>query len=387
MKPNHTFKFKFALLPLSAAVLALSGCGGESTTDTAQTTIPSTTASYSITGAVPGTLIEAFCDDGSYYQTSSDINQPVTGPDGKTWHQFSLNLPVEVACQLVMTMNEDDPTNKTVTPIALATNTGTAVAIQAVTGGETIDLGSIDLPRDPADLQNRGLDSDGDQIADAPLEHAIEEALENRLQYVYKQEQRLKVDPDGDGLPNWYDKDDDNDGIYDDEDDDDDGDGILDVEEKDSDHDGIEDNYDRDDDNDGLYDDDDDDYRSLPTANSTASLLTPAPVTFTLPTDYVPDTTGGRFLIAQCAQCHGTNGYSVSSIDSLAEEANELREEILEYHIKFNYDIMSAQAKAYTADEASAMQTYMMGLVQQYGALSSDTYSSDNDYDDDRYDD
>ena len=208
-------------------------------------------------------------------------------------------------------------------------------------------MGSIDLPRDPADLQNRGLDSDGDQIADAPLEHDIDEALESRLQYVYRQERDLKIDPDGDGLPNWYDKDDDNDGIY---------------------------------------DDDDDDYRSLPTTNSTASLLTPAPVTFTLPTDYVPDTTGGRFLIAQCAQCHGTNGYSVSSIDSLAEEAYELRKEIVEYHLKFNYDIMAAQAKAYTVDEANAMQTYMINLVKQYGALSNDAYG-DDDYDDDQYDD
>ena len=65
----------------------------------------------------------------------------------------------------------------------------------------------------------------------------------------------------------------------------------------------------------------------------------------------MPDATGARLLSSQCAQCHGTNGYSVSSFDGLAGEADEVLEEMAEYHFKPNFGIMAAQAKAYTLDE------------------------------------
>ena len=54
----------------------------------------------------------------------------------------------------------------------------------------------------------------------------------------------------------------------------------------------------------------------------------------------------GRLLGSQCAQCHGTNGVSVNSWDSIAGEDN-LEDEIYED----DEPIMSAQAHGYTSEE------------------------------------
>jgi len=67
-------------------------------------------------------------------------------------------------------------------------------------------------------------------------------------------------------------------------------------------------------------------------------------------TDIVLSTTytenAGRLLGSQCAQCHGTNGVSVNSWDSIAGEDN-LEDEIYED----DEPIMSAQAHGYTSEE------------------------------------
>ncbi|MCC9000782.1 MAG: c-type cytochrome [Candidatus Contendobacter sp.] len=73
----------------------------------------------------------------------------------------------------------------------------------------------------------------------------------------------------------------------------------------------------------------------------------------------------GRLLAAQCAQCHGTNGRSVSGIDSLAgESAQELYNEMREMKNK-NGDagnIMHPVAMAYTDQQLQLIAQYFAGL-------------------------
>ena len=358
-----------ALTPLMTALLAVQGCGGGGGGDATSAT---TTSTYQVTGTVPGTLIEAFCDDGTYYKTTSVDN-------GTTSHPFTLSLPNGVACQLVMTMNENDPDNASITPVAYVTSQGRAIALKGAST-TAVNLGYVDLPDATAgEVTVKDTDGNGTIDPHERLTQKIEVNLTGAAVEVVPETVALNIDPDHDGVPSHYDDDDDNDGIKDWDDDDDDGDGIKDVDEHDSDGDGVEDVHDRDDDNDGTEDASDPDYRE----NSASFSVTSAPVTFTLPQSYTPDSTGARLLAAQCAQCHGTNGYSVSSFEGLAAEAGEVLEEILEYHYKSNYDIMAAQAKAYTAAEARLMQGFFQNMASQYGVRD----GGDDDHDDDRYDD
>ncbi len=350
----------YSLTLLMIALLALQGCGEEDSGDDPTTSAGGT---YRLTGTVPGTLIEGFCSDGSYYRTTS-LNS------GATAHPFALSLPNGVACQLVMTMNEGDPDHTSITPIVYITPQGRAIALKG-TNTSALDLGYIPLP-DAKKGEVTLTDRNANGVIDAyeRLTREIEVDLgdlEVDVVLATDGAVTIEVDSDHDGLPDYYDDDDDNDGRKDWEDDDDDGDGIRDIEERDSDGDGVEDDRDRDDDNDGIDDDNDPDSRQ---DNST--FLISSPVSFTLPQSYVPDATGARLLSAQCAQCHGTNGYSVSNFDGLAGEADEVIEEMAEYHSKPNDDIMAAQAKAYTLDEARLMQRFFLNMASQYGVKDDD---------------
>lgn len=106
------------------------GGGGSSTTTTSPTT-------YSISGTVPGTLIEAYCSDGSYYSTTSIDN-------GTSEHPFSLELPTNLECKLVMITNEtaSDPADYIITPIEIESDgsTGTYLKID-----KDIELGNVPL--------------------------------------------------------------------------------------------------------------------------------------------------------------------------------------------------------------------------------------------------
>jgi cytochrome c553 len=348
----------FPLTLLSTAMLIFAGCGGGggTTTTTAET--------YQLTGTVPGTKIEAFCNDGSTKSVFSVTNST-------SQHPFSITLPVDIACQLVMTMNEGDAANITITPLSFINGTTVERALSASTSGDSIDIGFVDLPRLYADIS--GDDSNNDHVKDTPLEHDVTNTSEGLTLT-----QAGNIDPDNDGLPSRYDDDDDGDGITDDLDDDDDGDGIKDVDEIDTDGDGVNDDDDADDDNDGIKDDSDDDNDN--SGGSTGSTLDArTAVTFALPTTYQADTTGGRLLTAQCAQCHGTNGYSVSSIEGLAGESDEIVSELAEMQAASSSHIMNAQAKGYTLVEAQAISSFLVGIEQTYGA----SQDGDSDHDDD----
>ena len=289
-----------------ASALILAGCGGSSTTETASITTDSLSK---ISGTVPGTLIEAFCVDGSYYQVTSD-------DDGSDEHPFELEVPSTVSCSLVMTTNEDDPDNKVITQIGMITSDANGTLF---TASEDIDLGYIPLAMNYSDID----DETGDHVSDDILTIQVDgTTIEIELE-------DNPLDDDDDGLVNVY-EDDDGDGTHNgDDDDDDDKDGI-DIDD-DRDDDGIDDDEDVDDDNDGETD-----------------------TNIVLPTTYVAD--AGRLLGSQCAQCHGTNGVSVNEWDSIAGE-DDIADEIFD-----DEPIMTAQAHGYTSEEITLIGNWLTTL-------------------------
>ena len=316
-----TIANKFLLTGCSLSLcLALAGCG-ESDTTTEKTT-------YKVSGTVPGTLIEAFCKDGGYHSVNSTN-------DGTSNHPFTMTLPSDVNCKFIMTTNEKDhdPTKRIVTPIVFNNGTTTSTYFQL---SKDADIGYIALPMTGFGIQTALTVS----ISDDKIQV-------NKFAYD-------PLDDDNDGIPNVY-EDDDKDGLYNKDDDDDDNDGIKDDDDDDykddSDGDGIDDDYDSDDDNDEIKDsdDEDDDHDDYDSDDNTKS------ANITLPSRYTAN--AGRLLGSQCAQCHGTNGISSNSWDSIAGE-DELEEEIYED----DEPIMSAQAHGYTREEISLISNWLKTL-------------------------
>jgi hypothetical protein len=321
-----------------AAGFILAGCGGGSSSTTS--TIPTS----KISGTVPGTLIEAFCEDGSYYKVKSTENNTDE-------HPFEIEIPSTLSCSLVMTTNEDDLVNKVITQIGIITSDANGTLF---TAAADIDLGHIPLAMDPSQIN----DANGDHVSDDILTIQVDGTS-------IKIEFENPLDDDGDGLVNVY-EDDDDDGINNHDDDDDDGDGKADVdndldddgidndEDVDDDNDGDRDNEDSDDDNDGIDDylDPDDDNDGVDdededSTNNTTDII--------LPTTYTAN--AGRLLGSQCAQCHGTNGVSLTDWDSIAGE-DDLADEIYED----DEPIMSAQAHGYTSEEIILIGNWLKTL-------------------------
>ena len=126
----------------------LIGCGGGSSTT-------STTSTATISGTVPGTLIEAFCEDGTYVQVTSTDNNT-------SEHPFEITVPLNTNCRLVMTTNENDPDNRVITLIGFTNGTATGITF---TLNEDINLTHIPLEVSYAEAN----DTDGDHVVDAPL--------------------------------------------------------------------------------------------------------------------------------------------------------------------------------------------------------------------------
>jgi hypothetical protein len=294
----------------------LVACGGS--TNSSVNNIELKNELKTVSGTVPGTIIEAFCKDGSYYKVSSTKNDSIE-------HPFSLTIPTNKNCKLVMTTNEDDPdiAKRIVTPITLSDGSTTSTYFEIE---DNVHIGHINLA------------VSGVNGVQVPLQVNISEERMKINKFSYD-----PLDKDNDGIPNIY-EDDDNDGIYNKDDDDDDNDGIADKldsdYEKDSDGDGIENEYDKDDDNDGKSD----------TYYSSQS-------TVKLPTSYTSN--NGRLLSSQCFQCHGTNGNSVNSWDSIAGE-DDLLEEMRENHDA----IMNAHTKGYSDSEIIMMESWLRTLKE-----------------------
>lgn len=112
-------------------------------------------------------------------------------------------------------------------------------------------------------------------------------------------------------------------------------------------------------DNSASYQDNDSYVGNEPNQNNDD--LNTAPVNNEISPSNLPD--GARLLAAQCFQCHGPEGVSVSSIDSLREESNEIEQEMLEmkYSTRTN-DIMYLHAKGYNEDEIQRISLYFKSL-------------------------
>lgn len=327
------------------SALILAGCGGSSTTQIADTT----NALSKISGTVPGTLIEAFCEDGSYYHVKSTDNNTNA-------HPFEIEIPSTVACSLVMTTNEDNETSRVITQIGMITSDANGTLFRAK---EDLDLGHIPLAMDPSTIQDANHDHVSDEILHIQVDGThIEVELENPLDDDDNGLVNIYEDDDNDTISNYYDDDDDGDGVIDSdhggEDDDNDDDNIV-NNDNDFDGDGIDDEHDVDDDNDGQHDDEDsdDDNDGIEDDQDDDSSRTSPDVV--LPTTYTAD--AGRLLGSQCAQCHGTNGISVNEWDSIAGKDN-LADEIFED----DEPIMSAQAHGYTSEEIILIGNWLKTL-------------------------
>lgn len=309
----------------------LVGCGGGGGT-TSTTSTSTTDSTYSISGTVPGTLIEAYCEDGSFYSTTSTNN-------GTNEHPFSFNIPSGLNCKLVMITNETatNPADYIITPIELESDAkvGTYLTVD-----KNIDLGNVPL-------ETAGVNAGWTPGVRTPLRVTI-----NDKEMHVKSLSFDPMDSDNDGIPNVYENDD-GDSLSNKYDDDDDNDGIKDINEvsDDKDHDGIIDTYDKDDDNDGEEDikdsndenQSDDENQENSNNNPTSSII--------LPSSFTANT--GRLLGSQCAQCHGTNGVSSSGIDSIKGEDN------LTHEIYDDDELMNAQANGYTSTEILAIESWL----------------------------
>ncbi len=258
---------------ISIAILAIlqSACGGGGGGDSDSDSTASFTGA-AVSGTVPGTMIEAFGDNGSYYATRSNNN-------GSARHPFRLDVKPGVGFHLVMVTNEGTP-EEVVTPIGFRDSSGRVRTRLVLDNGEKVDLGHI--PLHMSRNEAAGDDDDGDGVLDHPL--VLDDAgAENPLSqsdvdddgindwddpdhggYHYDNTMHDPQDHDDDGVPNVHDND------YDSRADDRDGDGLPDHRDAnpdndsghnndalddDCDHDGYSD---EDRDHDGFHDDDSD---------------------------------------------------------------------------------------------------------------------------------
>jgi hypothetical protein len=174
---------KSILLSLTAIPFLAACGGGGSGSSTVQTS--------QIVGTVPGTKIEAFCDNDIYKVTQSVQNETDK-------HPFTLEIPKNTNCRLIMTTNEDDPLNKVITALKFDDQKGNQSIIIKVEGDE-VDLGYIDLPMSINEID----DIDGDHVKDTPL---VTPLSSSDAQIVLDENDPL--DTDGDGIIDMYEDDD-----------------------------------------------------------------------------------------------------------------------------------------------------------------------------------
>lgn len=68
----------------------------------------------------------------------------------------------------------------------------------------------------------------------------------------------------------------------------------------------------------------------------------------------------GQVLAAQCSQCHGPDGRSVSGIEGIAGEgASELYDELIDMKYGSDSGIMDLQARGYTDDQLRLIADYL----------------------------
>ncbi|KPK25214.1 MAG: hypothetical protein AMJ61_12620 [Desulfobacterales bacterium SG8_35_2] len=206
--PSKVFSLAFS------ALLLLTGCsGGGLLAD------GGIIGTGSIVGTVPGTVIEAYGENGEYFLTYSQTN-------GTDHHPFLLDdLPAGVGFYLVMITNENTG-SEIVMPIAFQTSQGEVVARIVLNEGQQIDLGHIPLYLNCSQVVY-DVDPDGNCILDKPF--LLDESMgsKNPLKQMDADNDNINdyvdsdhgygpgsggmynnlQDQDGDGIPNYYDPD------------------------------------------------------------------------------------------------------------------------------------------------------------------------------------
>jgi hypothetical protein len=252
---------KTTLASVISSALLLTACGGGGGGISG-----SGVARYSLLGNVPGTTIEAYCDDGSFHEVDSDASA------GNAEHPFTLDtLPVNTPCRVVVITHPAGEVvtdaNKVVTPVEFMDANGN-VSLAVTSAG-----GDVDLKNELMDVNLTRTDLDNDGIPDVIDTKQVVALDDNDAKVINKTSDPL--DADGDGIVNAYEDDDghgklnhddldkDGNGANDSQekhsDNDLDGDGVLDRDDVDLDNDGLENSKDNDDDNDGTLDKDDND--------------------------------------------------------------------------------------------------------------------------------
>jgi hypothetical protein len=269
-----------------AALLLLAGCGGGG----ALLADGGIIGTGSIIGAVPGTAIEAYGEQGEYFRTFS-----ISDTTGE--HPFELQLPAGVGFYLVMIMNEGTD-DEIVMPIAFQGQFRNEVLARIVLRvGQVIDLGYIPLYMNCNEIPVDN-DPDFDCILETPFlldesvgannplkqmdvdEDGIDDYEDDDHGYGQHsgQEYNDRQDHDGDRIPNFYDMD-------------------FNPDPNDQDEDGIDDDEDE---NPGNYDDDEYDNRNKLNWNRQA--MHPLGHAWIYGhEDYAEDN------VRSCASCHGAD--------------------------------------------------------------------------------
>ncbi len=326
-------RYTISTMVSTAAVLAACGGGGGASSDTNNPSPPTSKSSFNLTGTVPGTLIEAFCDDGSYYVVNSEKN-------ATSEHPFTLSLPTSLSCRLVMTTNEDDPENKVVTPILFINNEGEKSI--AFSSEQDVDLSHINLALDRSEMQS---DDNDDGVEDIPKEIILDFSDSSKIKIIVKDDDPL--DKDDNGIIDIY-EDDDGDRIPNKDDDDDDGDGILDINDGDDDNDGIEDEVENEED----QEDNESDDGEIGGGGSNPPVIVTTP-------------SAGRLLASQCAQCHRTDANPNKGFEDLIGE--EIYGDLDEMKRESKRELMHLQANGYTNEQIILIDDYFNNLSENRG--------------------
>ncbi len=177
-----------------ATLFVACGGGGAATNLTSANTA-------TISGTVPGTLIEAFCEDGSYQQVTSTNN-------GTNKHPFSITVPKATNCNLVMTMYENNASKRIINNIGFDNGTQQGTALKT---DKDVNLGNVALPT----TYDATIDADGDHVNDNRL-YVNTTGVTVASKIVQDSDNNGKLDAyedkDGDGIVNAY-EDDNGDGI------------------------------------------------------------------------------------------------------------------------------------------------------------------------------
>jgi len=193
----RTYTKKYSSLAIAVTTALLAACGGGGGSSSGSTAGGAGPAMGTITGTVPGTKIEAFGDNGSYYETTSVNNNT-------SKHPFSLQVPAGVGVHVVMTMdqNDNDPTNDVVQPIGFKDKNGVMQSRLVLGAGDKADMGNIPLVSTRQAATVAGLDNNGDGILDTPM------VLDDPQAQAAGAKNPLKtVDADADGVDDFDDVD------------------------------------------------------------------------------------------------------------------------------------------------------------------------------------